>query len=223
MKIKTSLKALATFLLAALLLASFHLPAFAINKCQINGSVAYQNEPCPDKVETVAQGIARSKYNESLHAKLDQMLLKGIGVVTRKSQPTQSSRESKEADASEAKDEYFKAQPRSRALREAKSRQLSEDLTAKTLKSNAENAARLNSLIEDSEKACGGKLQQSPLVGMKDEVFRNCTIFGRFGGIDQVVAAKQGDVELRLYVSNRSSPIQQRIYSIDGVITAIKP
>jgi hypothetical protein len=209
--------------LTIVLIACFQQHAFAINKCQINGSVAYQSEPCPDKQETVAQGIERRKYNESLHAKLDQMLLKGIGVVTRISQPTQSSRVSKEADASEAKDEYFKAEPRSRALREAKNRNLSEQAHAKALQTNAESSARLTSLIEDSEKACAGKLKQYPLVGMKDEVFRNCTIFGRFGGIDQVVAGKQGNIELRLYVSNNSSAVQQRIYSVDGVITAIKP
>jgi hypothetical protein len=71
---------------------------------------------------------------------------------------------------------------------------------------------KLTKIVEDLEKACGGKLSQYPSVGMSDEFFRNCTTLARFGSVIQVVATEEDKFPLRLYVfpSQRAS----RVYSV---------
>ena len=56
---------------------------------------------------------------------------------------------------------------------------------------------------------------------MSDKAFRECTIKARFGGVQQVVALEHEGVALRLYVFPEGPA--RRVYSIGGVVTAIRP
>lgn len=91
----------------------------------------------------------------------------------------------------------------------------------RTLRTNAESIAALTRVLDDAAKSCGGKLIDYPAIGMSDETFRKCTTHARFGGATQVVISEDGKVPLRLYIfpTERAG----RVYSIGGVITAIRP
>ncbi len=85
---------------------------------------------------------------------------------------------------------------------------------------NARSAALLNRSLYGMRNECGRQMQERPRVGMSDEVFRNCTIHARYGGIYQIVNSSDEGTPVRLYLF-RNSP--QRIYMVGGEITAIKP
>lgn len=56
---------------------------------------------------------------------------------------------------------------------------------------------------------------------LSDETFRNCTLLARFGVATQIVVSEDDGVPLRLYVF--ASGKVKRVYSIGGVVTAVKP
>ncbi|MCE1183777.1 MAG: hypothetical protein LWW81_15960 [Rhodocyclales bacterium] len=85
---------------------------------------------------------------------------------------------------------------------------------------NARSAALLSRSLYGMRNECGRSMQETPKVGMSDEVFRNCTTHARYGGIYQIVNSSDEGTPLRLYLF-RNSP--QRIYMVGGEITAIKP
>ena len=190
------------------------LPAQAgqFNKCSIDGKIAYQDTPCPAERETVAQGIERKKNIRELERKLDQLQAQGKGMVQRP--PPKPVEAPPEPD-----NNRFVPQPR--GSREAIAARISAQHAARTERTNAESAAALTNILDTAKANCGGKLEQYPSVVMSDEYFRKCTLHARFGGITQLVVSEDGNVPLRLYVF--PSEQASRVYSIDGVITTIKP
>ena len=89
-----------------------------------------------------------------------------------------------------------------------------------TARNNAEAAAALSNAFNELEKQCGGKLAQYPEVGMTDKKYRECTLHARFGVVTQVVVSEDNGKPLRLYIL--ANDRANRVYSIDGVITAIR-
>ena len=197
------------------LLLLFQPEALAVNKCVDNGKVTYQEQPCKESLETVGQGLARKEHYKTLHQKLDRLAAAGNGLVRR--QPAAQAVKRPPAPESE----YFVPQPRSRADERARQAQISARLQEQTERSNAQSAAALTRTLDEAKQACGGKLIDYPALGMSDETFRNCTIHARFGGVTQIVVSEDGKIPLRLYIFPTERA--QRVYSIDGVITAIKP
>jgi hypothetical protein len=94
-------------------------------------------------------------------------------------------------------------------------------LQAQAEHNNAVSAAQLGQIIERQQQQCGGELAELPTVGMSDETFRECTMLARFGETNQIVVSQAGGVALRLYVFPTAK--LRRVYSIGGVVTAIKP
>jgi hypothetical protein len=76
-------------------------------------------------------------------------------------------------------------------------------------------------MYNETKNACGSQLAKFPTVGMTDKMFRECTTYARVNLASQVVVSDDGDgkIPLRLYVFNNTP---RRVYSIDGVITAIQ-
>ncbi|MGP1665357.1 MAG: DUF4124 domain-containing protein [Rhodanobacter sp.] len=188
------------------LLLMFQPEAHAFNKCVDNGKVTYQDAPCKESLETVGQGLARKEHYKTLHHKLDRLAAAG---------------HSNWGLAGAIGFEYFVPQPRSRSAERARRAQISARLQEKTERSNAQSAAALTRKVDEIKQACGGKLIDYPALGMSDETFRNCTFHARFGGVSQIVVSEDGKIPLRLYIFPTERA--QRVYSIDGVITAIKP
>jgi hypothetical protein len=201
-------------LVTALLLV-FQAEVQAVNKCVDKGRVSYQDTPCKESMETVGQGLAKKERYETLQRKLDRLAADGSGLVQR--QPTPQAVKRPPVPESE----YFVPRPRSRADERARQAQISAQLQENTERSNAQSAAALTRTLDETKQACGGNLIDYPAIGMSDETFRNCTIHARFGGVTQIVVSEDGKIPLRLYIF----PTQraQKVYSIDGVITAIKP
>lgn len=187
-------------------------PASAVNRCTIDGQVVYQDQPCPKSGETVGQGLQRSRRNEALHQMLDGMAARGVGLVAARPPPPPS------PPPAAAESEW---RPKSRAALEAERRAMDERLQAQTLENNRRAGERLTAIGNEMTQACGGPPAELPTVGMSDQAFRECTLKARFGGIQQVVAVEHEGVPLRLYVFG--APPAQRVYSIGGVITAVRP
>jgi len=201
-------------LLCALLLAG-HAEVSAFNKCVVDGKTVYQDAACAP--ETIDQAFQAKSSREELHRELDLLQAKGVGMVGQR--PTKSEPEPKEnSDGTE--DGRFVGMSRS-AFR-AKQEQQFQDMAKNTEKRNAESATKLTNILDEAKQACGGKLSKYPEVGMSDAYFRKCTMHARFGGITQVVVSQKGVIPLRLYVFGHAKEAQ-RVYSIDGVITAVKP
>ncbi|MCL2021860.1 MAG: hypothetical protein FWG81_07160 [Betaproteobacteria bacterium] len=190
-----------------------------INKCNINGQLVYQNRPCPS-TETTEQHRVRKDSYKMLHRKLDQMQALGVGLVQHA--PPRPPKPPPETED----DGRFVVGPRSWfELQAQEEEELAIDarLQEQTERNNAESIAKLTQSIDRMLKACGvDKPIKEPVVGMSDETFRNCTMLARFGSIIQIVASDDGGIPIRLYVFPSNSKIT-RVYSIDGVITAVKP
>jgi hypothetical protein len=188
--------------------------AHGVVKCMVDGKVVYQDVPCKEDLETVGQDIQRKQHYVELERKLDALAAQGYGKMQ---QPR-----ARPAEPPPGQDSGSHVpQPRSSLAREAEARRTDERLREQTVRKNAESAAALTSLLDKASQDCGGKLADYPAVGMTDEYFRLCTMHARFGGVTQVVVSEDGNLPLRLYIfpTNRAS----RVYSIGGVITAVKP
>ncbi len=199
---------------AVLLAALGAAPALAINKCVVEGKVVFQDAPCEEQRETVAQGRERQKRIEAYHAELDQLGAQGHGL--RRETPAVAKVPQKRE--TEAGDGMFKPTSRSqiRAERDAAMARHQEESERR----NAESAARLTRMLDEAAEQCDGDPKRAPSVGMSDAQFRTCTLHARFGGVRQVVAVERNGKQLRLYLFS-SAP--HRVYSVDGVVTAIKP
>ena len=191
--------------------------ASAINKCTVDGKPVYQEEPCASQGESMAQEMKRKARTVELERKLDWMQAQGYGLV----QPRLPS--APPSNGLRPGAEPYPEMPKGRdriALDEwhkAIAARIREDSERK----NAESAATLTSMLDQQKEKCGGTLPEVPTVGMSDEVFRNCTIKARFGGATQVVVSQDGMVPLRLYVFPNAPA--SRVYSIGGIVTAVKP
>lgn len=188
--------------------------ARAFTKCEIDGKVVYQNAPC--SIETIDQSDKNKERNEALHKRLDQLQAKGVGWVERATAKYVAPVEDESASSRE-----HRFVPTTRAEIWARRDQQFEEIARKTERQNQENAEKLTSIFDEAKRRCGGKLLDYPEIGMTDEEFRNCTIHARTGGVIQIVVDTYESIPLRLYVFSTSRA--QRVYSINGVITAIKP
>jgi len=95
------------------------------------------------------------------------------------------------------------------------------ELRRRSIAQNAKSAAALTEALNRIKADCGGQLLEWPEVGMSDDVFRRCTLHARFGNIAQLVVSEDRDTPLRLYVF--PSERAHKVYTIGGVVTAIRP
>jgi Skp family chaperone for outer membrane proteins len=146
---------------------------------------------------------------ESIYLKLDQLQAQGVGMAPERPKTGRWAPEEKDTGKFMTGDE----------LRAKQARMMS-DYAERTNRENAKNAAELSNIVKKAEQTCGGKMTQFPVIGMTDEYFRMCTSHARFGGIKQAVVSQSGTIPLRLYVFGYNQP--KRVYSVNGVITAIK-
>lgn len=203
--------------LAAAILLQLAAPVSAatINKCVVEGKVTYQDTPCENQ-ETVGQWVAKQEHYESLYQKLDQLAALGHGMVQRPAPKPPA-----EPAPTKPSEKYVPQPKLSYAARLARDKEEGARLQAQTEQRNAESAAWLTQIIGDMKKQCGGKFAQYPAIGMTDADFRNCTVHARFGGLKQLVVSEDGDIPLRLYIYSATQA--SRVYSIGGVVTAIRP
>lgn len=195
------------------LLAS--LPAQAINKCQVGGETVYQDTPCQSDRSFIAREKNEQARQERLHRKLDELAAQGQGLPAPK--PAAAPRA---ADPDEQPSRP-KLGPRPNQFeRDARNARWIAARDEETRAANERSAARLNGLLDGMKQECGKDMDAKVKVGMSDATFRNCTLHARFGGITQVVAANDGNTPMRLYIFSNAP---NRVYAIDGVITAIKP
>lgn len=112
--------------------------------------------------------------------------------------------------------------PEPRASEPANPRVMTDaDFRQQAIAQNAKSAAALTESLNQIKADCGGQLVELPEVGMSDDFFRRCTLHAHFGGISQLVVSEDGTVPLRLYVF--PSERAHKVYTIGGVITAIRP
>lgn len=197
-------------ILLCILLLVIHTEAYAINKCTIDGKTVYQDATC--STETVAQSV---KNRDAMYQQLDRLQEQGVGVINRSS----SKQEPSTAEVSNSTQDAHYV-PMTKTAFRAKLDQQFAGQQEKTNRKNAESAAKLTQILDEAKQSCDGKLSDYPVIGMTDGAFRNCTIFARVGGVTQIVVSQYGSIPLRLYVYASAHP--QRIYSINGIITAIK-
>jgi hypothetical protein len=141
---------------------------------------------------------------QALHHKLDRLQALGVGML-RQHVPTPLAPPEVDQRSGESA-----TLPMSR-----------EELTQRTQAENARSAARLSEYMNQVQAECGNRLQRLPDLGMSDENFRQCTMHARMGGVYQVVVSEDAGTPLRLYVFR--SEQAHKVYSVGGVITAIKP
>lgn len=172
----------------------------------------------PSAASSVALDDETRKLNEESCMELDRLAATGAGMVQRPAPQPQAPHAAPPPDSNNGR---FVPQPRSFEAMQARRHLEMEELQKETERKNAESAARLTSEINKSAQNCGGKLTDYPAVGMTDEYFRNCTIQARFAGVTQIVAAEHGTIPLRLYVFPTDRA--KRVYSVNGVVVAVKP
>jgi hypothetical protein len=188
--------------------------AAAPHKCSIDGQTVHQDVPCAMATDTVAEGLKHQQRIEDLHRKLDKLAARGVGMVQR---AAPAPRPPKPDDGAPPQ----LGPRRSHLQRSLDDEAVNARLTAKTLKANAESADRLTEMLNKAAQGCDGKLPRYPTLGTSDESFRMCTLHARSGGVTQVVALEAEGVALRLYIFPTAKA--QRVYSVGGVVTAIKP
>jgi hypothetical protein len=198
-------------------------PASAVYKCTVDSKIIFQELPCAASLPTVAQELEKKQKHELLHQKLDALWAKGIGIKARSGAtpaPTAAPVASDIANQKMQDEEKFRAEPRSRGLREARQAETSRKAQQTAMEQNENVKAQLQKSYDDMVVFCGGKVFKNPVLGMRDEQFRLCTLPNRLGAIAQVVVADDNGIPLRLYFS----PMQPetRVYTIDGLVTAIK-
>jgi hypothetical protein len=150
----------------------------------------------------------------NLHKKLDHLAAQGHGLIqdkftpevpnpgkNYKHVPTMSINQKRDFDAQEYEVQHQKFQ---------------QEIKEK----NADSLKKFNQRVAEIKDSCGGKMYEHAIVGMSDETFRNCTKQARFNQALQIVVSKNGNIPLRLYIF--SSTVESRVYTINGVITAVK-
>jgi hypothetical protein len=212
MKAPTCIRDLALWGLMALVPAS----TWAINKCVTDGQTVYQDAACPQTLLTVTDDLSGHTRIAEFHRRLDKMQVRGVGLLQREPpnprvSPVLGARDSDIATAG-----VLSGRP-SRAQRDAENARM----TAETVRHNEQSRQALIELLDAASRSCDGELVQLPVVGMTDEYFRSCTLHARFRGVQQVVALELDGVALRLYVFPPGRA--QRVYSVAGKITAVKP
>jgi hypothetical protein len=129
--------------MAALVLAAAG-PAQALNKCNVNGEVVFQDRPCPGAGKTVGQALDRKAQYQALQRGLDQLQAQGAGLVQR-APP-------KPASMPQADDRYV---PRSRLSwdeLQAQRRREDAEIQEQTEHNNAVSAAKLTQIGEQMQQ-----------------------------------------------------------------------
>jgi hypothetical protein len=192
-------------------------PAFAadVHRCEVDGRPVFQDTPCANDVH-VARPVARDHARDAaLERRLDELAAQGYGMVQRDAPPPPP------APSAPAEPRVGIGPRLSYAQRQAEWAAQSARIREESERTNAESAARLTRVYEDMRESCGGTVHEKVVVGMSDETFRRCALQARFGNIRQVVVDQDGASPLRLYVFGSGSP--SRVYTIDGVVTAVQP
>jgi len=201
-------------ILALILFQFFANPEVAaINKCTEDGKVIYQDTPCKNDSQTVADDMARKQHNEVLYQRLDHLAAQGKGLIQQQPAPAQ------ESTPNPAGGTFQRRKSLGEIL--AEKDQKAAEFAEKSAQNNATSAASLTRNLETTKQTCGDKMIDYPTIGMSDETFRKCTTHARFGGIIQLVISADGEIPIKLYIFPTERA--QRVYSIGGVITAIKP
>ncbi len=167
-------------------------------------------------VEPAPQPLARLPLppgHEAAEHRLDVLAARGYGLV-RRDPPAPEPAASRPADSA-----FFVPATRGelRARRDAELVRANEEAARR----NVDTQRRLDEDVEAMRATCGGTLADAPEPGMTDAAFRACTLAGRFGGPTQVVVAQDGTRPLRLYVLGAGRI--RRVYSVDGVVTLVRP
>ena len=199
------------FLVLAGLAAASLSPAWAVNKCMVNGHPVYQDQPCVLDPQALTAERAR---NQAFYRKLDALADQGEGRAA--PPPRAAAADPSDPSADDGQSSPFVGSKA--AYRQHLAQQRAEQ-SRRTQARNAESAAALTRIINEMEAACPGGVADNPGIGMTDETFRNCTRHARFGGLIQVVNSREGGVPLRLYVFS-TPPF--RVYSVNGVVTEIR-
>lgn len=154
--------------------------------------------------------IQRNAKNKVYHERLDQMQAQGIGRAPKASAPEPENIEPTQEG---------RIPPMSRLQFRQRLDNSYAEYAKQSARRNQENTERLGADLNKRSEGCGGKLIDHPVVGMSEETFRNCTIYARFGGLSDVYSEMFNNVPIRLYVFD--SLRAAKVYSVDGVITAI--
>lgn len=182
----------------------------ALYECVSNGVTSYQDKPCEQQQTPANNQQAQNPGGyEAIYKKLDILASQGYGISqTRKpkAQPKPS--------------EFIKnacGEPDGWRANDAYRRCVSSALNERTKANNAIATAQLSRHFDNARYFCGTKWKQTPYIGMSDEDF---TICSRRSRIKQEIRIDKGGVFATLYILD--SEKNNRIYSIDSVITKIK-
>lgn len=177
------------------------------------------DNPCARSSAPITRSMVDKETLLRVHRKLDQLAEDGYGRVI---PPRRPAAPIAPAPAPAGEAERFVGRPRpSRNEREAKIRQSLAEADAHSQQKNQVSTARLTESLDRAARECGGQLPDLPIPGISDESFRLCTIFARTSLPYQIVVANDGALPLRLYLYESGSI--QRVYTVGGVVTAIKP
>ena len=197
-------------------------PNAVIYKCTERGQPVFQDKPCPGMAIATRLSSERKKAYDvaALEHKLDRLQAMGVGLI----QASLPHAPQRPATSAPPQHEVFdpKLGPRlSRGELYAETERKTQRINAQNEHNNAVAISRLSQDIEQMQQHCSGQLLDYPYVGMSDERFRQCTKLARFGSATQIVATEDNGVSLRLYVFPTEKV--RRVYTIDGVVTAVKP
>lgn len=192
----------------------------AIYHCKANDQTVFQDHPCAGTVaETPPSPASKQVFDEAaLEHKLDRLQALGVGLI-------QPSPPSAQQSSPEREPLYPAGSKPMRRMTWGEYQQMQQAwtarLTAQAEHNNAVAAAKLSQDEEHMQQRCGEKLSDLPNVGMSDDAFRLCTALARYGHITQIVVSDEDGIPLRLYVFPTEKI--RRVYSINGVVTAVRP
>jgi 5'(3')-deoxyribonucleotidase len=178
-------------------------------ECQADGVKSFQDKPCHNAgAEQNRHKIQQRKGYEAIYQKLEYLAYQGYGLSQhRKVKPR--SKPSKYV-------KHMCGEPRLLQNTKAYRRCSATAIQELTKRKNTQSSAHLSGFYEEVKQICGAKWEQLPYVGMTDEDFKVC---GRRGRIQQEILIDEGGVFAALYVLTGKR--NNRVYSIDGVITKI--
>ncbi|MEJ2425473.1 MAG: hypothetical protein P8101_13630 [Candidatus Thiodiazotropha sp.] len=178
-------------------------------ECQTDGVKSFQDKPCHNAgAEQSSHTVQQREGYEAIYHKLEFLAYQGYGLSqSRKVKPR--SKPSKYV-------KHMCGEPRlllnAKAYRSCSATAIQE----LTKRKNAQSSAHLSSFYEEVKQLCGAQWKQLPYIGMTDEDFRVCS---RRGRIHQEILIDEEGLFAALYVL--AGKRNNRVYSIDGVITKI--
>ncbi len=178
-------------------------------ECQTDGVKSFQDKPCHNAgVEQSSHTVQQREGYEAIYNKLEFLAYQGYGLS--------QSRKVKPRPKPSKYVKHMCGEPRlllnAKAYRSCSATAIQE----LTKRKNAQSSAHLSSFYEEVKQLCGAQWKQLPYIGMTDEDFRVCS---RRGRIQQEILIDEEGVFAALYVL--AGKRNNRVYSIDGVITKI--